>query len=565
MPSGTSPSGPGKRGPKQGGPKQGRAKKLVGPRAFKLFWDAHSVTGIIIGLGLFVIFYAGAFALYRAELHMWADPGMRPAAAATAESRLSVDDIVAPFFAEAMPADGSDVQVSYPFRGRPYYFVRYQTPDGDTTRTVQAYVNATTGETFDLPVGERIGRSALSEILYALHFFGQGGFWGEVVSGFIAIFFMFAVVSGILIHLRKLPKDWHTFRPRGRLRDGLADAHTVLGLIGLPFAAMYAITGAFLALVIILLGPTVLVVFGGDAEAIDATLNGFEMPAHEATGMPAEMLSFSAIEDALPASWDEVDPTLVYVHVWNDEAAIAQVYGDASGSLTRAPQIILSATTGEYLAGLDPMRPTALGGTAAAITNLHYALFGGGFVKVLYFFLALATAAVILTGNILWVLVRRPKDPRATPRLHRVLGRLTVGTGCGLVAAVPVLFLTTAALPIDLPALKAWEHVALFATWAVLAVAAFFGPSAVWAARWQLALGGVLSLLVPVASGVLGGIWPWTAAANGWWGILTIDVGFLLMGPMLLWTAARLNPDALAPALAGDGAAADTPPRLATS
>ncbi|MEM9998842.1 MAG: hypothetical protein AAF809_14155, partial [Bacteroidota bacterium] len=67
------------------------------------------------------------------------------------------------------------------------------------------------------------------------------------------------------------------------------------------------------------------------------------------------------------------------------------------------------------------------------------------------------------------------------------------------------------------------------------------------------------------ASGVLGGIWPWTAAANGWWGILTVDVGFLLMGPMLLWTAARLNPDALAPALAGDGAAADAPPRLATS
>ncbi|MEM1127452.1 MAG: PepSY-associated TM helix domain-containing protein [Bacteroidota bacterium] len=525
-----------------GRPSAKKAKqKLVGPRAFKLFWDAHSVTGIVIGLGLFVIFYAGAFALYRAELHAWSDPALR-----MGEVQVSMDDAVAPLFAASPPAQGADVQVQYPFRERTYYFVRYQTPVGDTTETITATISPVTGEALE---GESRGsRSALGEMLYRLHFFGQGGFWGELIAGLVGVFFLFAVVSGLLIHLRKLPKDWHTFRPKVKLRAALADAHTVLGLVGLPFAAMYAISGAFLALLIVLLAPTVIVVFEGDQNKAFELISGFEIPPHEPTGEPAEMLSFQAYLDAVPESWaGTVTPTLITIHGWGDEAAIAQVYGDAISSLTAGPEAILDASTGEVLAASNPTIGTPLGGTTAALVNLHYARFGPGtpIAKVLYFLLALATSAVILTGNILWVLVRRPKDPRATPRLHRVLARLTVGLGCGLVAAVPVLFLTTAALPIDLPALRTWEHIALFGTWGVLLVAAFAGPSAVWAARWQLMLAGVLTLLVPLANGVFTGAWPWVSMANGWWDVFTIDVGLLLMAPALLWTATRLRPDAV--------------------
>ena len=75
--------------------------------------------------------------------------------------------------------------------------------------------------------------------------------------------------------------------------------------------------------------------------------------------------------------------------------------------------------------------------TAAAFGVLHFARFGGQALKALFFLLALAASAVILTGNILWIEVRRPRDPRATPWVHRLLARLTSGVGIGLIAAVP--------------------------------------------------------------------------------------------------------------------------------
>jgi len=447
--------------------------------------------------------------------------------------------------------------VTFPLRDRTYYFVRYETPEGDSTRSLQAYVNASTGATFEPTVENHVGRSALSEILYDLHFFGQAGIWGEIVSGLISVFFLFAVVSGIVIHLRKLPKDWHTFRPRSKLRTKLADAHNVLGLVGLPFAAMYAITGAFLALLVILLAPTVLVVFDGDRSKVDALVAGLDLPTHELTGERAEMLPFETYTSAVPDSWDAhgIETTTIIVHGWEDEAGVVVVYGATDNMLTAAPRAALDASTGDVLAASNVPTASPLGGTGAAITNLHYGRLGTPVAKVLFFFLALTTSAVILTGNVLWVLVRRPKDPRATPWLHWVLARLTVGIGCGLVAAVPLLFLTTAVLPLDLPSLQLWEHVALFGSWLAFTIAAFFGASAVGAARWQLALAGALSLLVPVASGFNGAA-PWVSVANGWWGLLTIDLGFVLMGMALGWTVLRLTPDALDPVGVADDPAA---------
>jgi uncharacterized iron-regulated membrane protein len=520
-------------------PARAKGGKLVGPRAFKLLWDSHSVVGVVIGLALFVIFYAGAFALYRGELHVWADPLLR-----SAQPELTMDEVVAPLFAQAPPAPGTDVTVNWEIRERSYYYVRYQTPDGDTTRQIETVINSQTGERVDVTSQTRFSRSSLSEILYKLHFFGQAGIWGELIAGFMAVFLLFAVVSGVLIHLKKLPKDWHTYQTRGTLRTRLADAHTVLGLIGVPFAAMYAISGAFLGLLVILLAPTVLLVFGGDQSMAEDLVAGFEMPPHEATGVPAEMRSFADYRAALPQGWEEQSKLmLMTVHNWGDEAAIVQVYGDAASSLTAGPQIVLSATTGEVLVQNDPAAGSALGGTTAALVNLHYARMGPGtgVAKLLYFWLALATSAVILTGNILWVLVRRPRDPRATPRLHRILARLTVGVGCGLVAAIPVLFLMTALLPKSLPSLVMWENAALFGTWATLVAAAFAGPTPTGAARWQLLLAGVLSLAVPVANGAATGAWPWTSAAAGWGHVLTIDIGFAIMGGALVWTASRLR------------------------
>ena len=101
---------------------------------------------------------------------------------------------------------------------------------------------------------------------------------------------------------------------------------------------------------------------------------------------------------------------------------------------------MLNAATGDVIVSRAPDTTPPMTATAAAFGVLHFARFGGQALKALFFVLALAASAVILTGNVLWIEVRRPRDPRATPWVHRLLARLTSGVGIGLLAAVSAAF-----------------------------------------------------------------------------------------------------------------------------
>jgi hypothetical protein len=153
--------------------------------------------------------------------------------------------------------------------------------------------------------------------------------------------------------------------------------------------------------------------------------------------------------------------------------------------------------------------------------------------------LALAASAVILTGNVLWIEVRRPRDPRATPWLHRLLARLTSGVGIGLLAAVPAAFIVSRLLPIERPDRMMLEGQAFFAIWALLALGALAWPAALTTARMLIALSGVLSIVVPIANGLGTGGWLWISAARGHWVVFGIDACFLIAGVLLTGLAWR--------------------------
>lgn len=518
-----------------GSNKRSRKKKLVSPRAYKLLWDSHSIAGVIIGLGLFVIFYCGAISLYRSAILIWAEPELHT----NAEPR-PIDEIVKPFFAKHPPADEASIMIINNFDERPFYWLRYTAASGDSINT---WISTSTGA--EVPA---YSRSYVFEILFRLHYFAQAGTGGQILSGLIAVFFLFAVIGGLLIHLKKLPKDWHTFRPKGKLRTRLADAHTVLGLIGLPFSVMYAITGAFFSLLILILAPTVLVVFDGDNHALEEVLHGFEEPHFEATGEPAAMLSPGEILSNLPDSWEGAEIIRVDYQGWGDAGAFAMIEGQIPETLGTAGVAAISAATGEVLAAVAPADAPMLGKTVSVFTNLHFATIGGWLLELLYFLLAIATSAVILTGNILWIVVRRPKDNRATPMLHKILGRLTIGIGVGLMVAVPILFLTARILPMDMVDRQYWEEAVFFISWALLIVAAFAGNTPQKATRWMLSAAAVLSALVPVVGGVFGEHFFWHFVQNGLWEVFYVDLIFLVNALVLGWVAWRIDEPQAKPA-----------------
>lgn len=213
--------------------------------------------------------------------------------------------------------------------------------------------------------------------------------------------------------------------------------------------------------------------------------------------------------------------------------------GNVDRSVSQTAVATFSAVTGDVIASRGPAGTPPMTATAAAFSLLHFGRFGGPLLRGLFFVLALAASAVILTGNLLWIEVRRPRDARATRWLHRVLARLTSGVGVGLVAAVAVLFVATRIVPIDQPGRMAIEERTFFLAWAVFAVGALVWPSAAASARFLVALSGLSALAVPIVDGLGTGAWFWVSAGRSHWAVFGVDAGFLVCGAIMCWIAWR--------------------------
>jgi hypothetical protein len=316
------------------------------------------------------------------------------------------------------------------------------------------------------------------------------------VSGLLAVALLLAIVTGVLIHLKDIVRQFHQFRPGKSPRVLWSDMHKVLGVMGLPFQLLYAYTGALIVLAPLLLGAFVGPVFGGDEKRAEAVFWGTPEAPAEKPGAPAVMLSL----DELAARARAVEPRLApesYRVLYPEHAnGSVDVQGPIQGTTPESYGAVrLRLVDGNVLHVDSPAAETALGATFRWVRGLHYAYFGGLPLRCLFFVLALATAATILTGN--WVWLARRESRRESPG-NLLLAGLTVGVGAGTLVAIAALFLTSRLLPFDLRD-RGWAEEIVFvsvfvfcAAWACMVE----DRRALW---WQgVGLAGLLLLPVPV-------------------------------------------------------------------
>ncbi len=98
-----------------------------------------------------------------------------------------------------------------------------------------------------------------------------------------------------------------------------------------------------------------------------------------------------------------------------------------------------------------------------------------------------------------------------------------------------------------------WANAVFFGSWllAVLYTLAFRNVARTH--RTLLVVGGVLTLLIPVANGLTTGDWPWVTWSMKRWAVLGVDVGATFCGIVSLGIAACLRVDAAPPSHSSEG------------
>ncbi|MEM6804725.1 MAG: PepSY-associated TM helix domain-containing protein, partial [Bacteroidota bacterium] len=236
--------------------------KGLNPRLYNIVFHTHTVSGIVIGFALFICFYAGAFALFMDEMYPWENPEAR----FELTEKVDFDKVF-----QTMKAYETDFAVNEPFsilpptEHDPYvWFYGARNITDSTTERFSAYVHPITYEvtSFDEP------KTHMARTIYELHFFHQIPVVGIRLAGFVGFFFLFAIITGVLIHWKNIVNKFYAFTTEGKWKQIWTNSHTVLGFIALPFQTIYAVTGALLGLAIFLLAPSAYLLFDGDTSEI---------------------------------------------------------------------------------------------------------------------------------------------------------------------------------------------------------------------------------------------------------------------------------------------------------
>ncbi|WP_165939981.1 PepSY-associated TM helix domain-containing protein [Dyadobacter psychrotolerans] len=511
--------------------------KGLSNRLYNITFHTHTVSGIVISFALYVIFFAGAFTLFKEEFYQWENPQARK----PITEKIDYDELLATIKKNKPSFDLSeDITIRIPSKEEPrvQIYGHEIVPKGKPEIHYAATYFPIT-KTFSEEEKTTIG-----ETLYRLHFFDQIPFIGRYLSGFVALFFAFAVVTGVMIHWRNIFSKFNGFSIKGTWKQIWTNSHTVFGLLGLPFQFMYAITGAYYMLSLLVLLPVVIVFYNGDQEkALKAIVAERAMDTNENSPLATKNQKITNILDNLKKSRPDVELHYVQIKNYNRVDGMMAAAVENSKTFAGDGSATFSLKDGKMVANYLPGSKTYAQSVLYGITRLHYATFGGLILKAIYFLLALFTGFVIISGILLWKEARNKKTyTDKQKRFHHQVTKTYLAICFGLFPAVAILFSAELSVP-DSVKHVFWVRTAFFVSWLIFTIAGLFSKNEAKATQLYLFLGGLFSIIVPLINGFVTGDWIWVSLAKNSFYVAGTDLFWLIIGVLSLFLTLLMNKD----------------------
>ena len=411
----------------------------------KTYKAVHTWTGIIAGLALFIAFYAGSMTVFKDSLSRWASPpgmGSVEDVSLLDAPQLIADTIAAhPEAARQLrlnlhPSENLSSRISWEVRNPESH-----DHGSHENRHYTATLNTDSGY-----VSQEVHPSQLAEFIDTLHrvvglpFDTEENRW---FMGVIAVLYTLALVSGLIVLLPTLVKDFFALRLGKNLKRMWLDAHNVVGIASLPFHLVMALTSIAFAFHDPIYDVQDQMFHDGELSEIFRP--AVPPPPPDQPTDPTAMLPPLEIVARAKALSPSFEPYMLHYIAVNTPRAQVRVWGhDMTGVMPRylGGFVPINPYTGEalsleFMPGLQSDAST----TISSFFALHMALYGGDTVRWIYFILGLSGAWLFYTGNLLWVESRRKKQRRdkQVPIQRKdtsIMASLTVGVSLGCISGI---------------------------------------------------------------------------------------------------------------------------------
>ena len=508
---------------------------IMSNRTYNILFHLHTVSGIVISAVLFIIFFSGSFAFFRDEIANWE---RNKNVVQTNNITLNLNTVI------------DSISNHYNLYSRDIAFSKHHdenlvridlsaakdTLTNPNTKSEYFYLNP---ETYTSDTYE--ATYTLGEFLYRLHFLAQIPYpAGYYLSGFTAFFFLFALITGLLVHWKKIVSNFYTFRPLAKAKTLWTDAHTALGVIGFPFQFVFALTGVFFMINAILVAPAVFTLYNGDTDALYEDL-GYAEPHYDLKNEPIEVsTNFTQLVEQTRERWDHYNVNHLHIFNYGDAGMRISIEGfkDHTKKFTALGTVVYNAD-GEVLEAKDPeQKASYLDGVKNVLFRLHYGDFGGYFLKMIYFILGLVSCFVIISGVMIWLVARDKRNvPEKKRRFNEKVVRIYLAICLSMLPVTALNFIIIKIWP-----LKGMEFIynIYFLSWVVFTAFLLLKKNHHFINRFCLLTGGILAFIIPVVNGFMSGNWLWISYHQNLIQILVVDLIWLLIGIAAMYAYSRV-------------------------
>jgi uncharacterized iron-regulated membrane protein len=475
----------------------------------RLYKSVHTWTGIVTGMLLFVCFYAGALTVFAAPLAHWASPPTGGSISIEDADRL-IEKTLA-----ARPEAAKD------------FTLRLATPDQPArltwrkSRSDDVVWSATLGADGVLRVerSNAFGVGAFVDTIHRTAGLPLDRETGTTVMGVVSAVYAVALVSGLILVLPSLAKDFLALRLTANLKRMWLDAHNLVGVASFPFHLVIALTAVVFGLHEPIYDALDHVVYDGRLPTIMRSTGPFGGAKRDE--QTARMKKVAELAAAVESVSPQFSPISLHYRDADTRGALVRVVGEDPRFLSRGGGFaVVRGATGEVV-NVDYLPEKQSGWTAAVspFFALHFGSYGGEPVRWAYFFLGLAGAFLFYSGNLLWIESRRRTARRHGEQVvqttaSRLMAAASIGVCLGCVCALSFAIVSTKWLYGLVEDVEAWRHGIYHAVFfGALAFAFLRGAARAGVELAYVAAVGALSL--PLTSAVAltaPGLGPWAAA-----------------------------------------------------
>ena len=332
-------------------------------------------------------------------------------------------------------------------------------------------------------------------------------------------------MTGLIILLPTLVKDYFAIRQGKNKKRFWLDAHNVIGITSLPFHILISVTVIVFAFHDLF--------YDGLGQLVSKGKPLFERPAavqiadpvpqldvekillqvqQQAQGYEVSSVSFNNLDQPAKAS--------ARVSLYSPDQMLRGDNFDVMFFNPYQPAPYSTANLNTQSSGLDQL--------IRSMFSLHFGNYGGDFTRWLYLALGLAGAFLFYSGNILWIesRVKRQKNPNLAPPAQRkdvqFIANLTIGACLGTVFGIVMSMLIgrwAYVLSPELHSINAWFMYIYYAIF-IFSLMLSFVLGAARALPTLLLSIVIVLLLIPLTSAItllLPEIGLWPSSSSLWW------------------------------------------------